>query len=206
MLYPKSVFSFLCNDSEFHWMGTGTRPLILLKWHLTRRRSNRKENRNCMPAVFVFHAGMCFIIMLSMTNPFVLFITYCIWLLFRPPWNKETTAEELDTTEKQAFLIWRRDLARLDFWHLNIVFLHPHSTILVSLINIICHVSCSSYDYFVMVSYHITTCVYPDYLFLVLLLWIVTCIIFSTLISQYHLYFKVKLYFIQNINFDGTFI
>lgn len=32
----------------------------------------------------------------------------------RPPWNSKTTAEELDTTERQAFLIWRRDLARLE--------------------------------------------------------------------------------------------
>ncbi|KAL8090480.1 hypothetical protein AgCh_039795 [Apium graveolens] len=32
----------------------------------------------------------------------------------RPLWNKETTAEELDTAERQSFLIWRRDLARLE--------------------------------------------------------------------------------------------
>ncbi|KAL1828076.1 hypothetical protein ACET3Z_006488 [Daucus carota] len=32
----------------------------------------------------------------------------------RPPWTLETTIEELDTNERQAFLIWRRDLARLE--------------------------------------------------------------------------------------------
>ncbi|XP_047322209.1 GTPase LSG1-2-like [Impatiens glandulifera] len=32
----------------------------------------------------------------------------------RPPWNAKMTFEELDTNERQAFLIWRRSLARLE--------------------------------------------------------------------------------------------
>lgn len=49
----------------------------------------------------------------------------------RPKWNEDTTAEELQTKEKEEFLAWRRDLAlfqedtgllltpyekNLDFW------------------------------------------------------------------------------------------
>lgn len=33
--------------------------------------------------------------------------------IFRPKWNTETTAEELETKEKQNFLDWRRKLAEL---------------------------------------------------------------------------------------------
>nr|GMD71379.1 GTPase LSG1-2 [Ipomoea batatas] len=32
----------------------------------------------------------------------------------RPPWNSRMSVEELDTNERQAFLIWRRSLARLE--------------------------------------------------------------------------------------------
>ncbi|KAL6007217.1 hypothetical protein ACLOJK_032713 [Asimina triloba] len=32
----------------------------------------------------------------------------------RPPWNAKMTVEELETNERQAFLIWRRSLARLE--------------------------------------------------------------------------------------------
>ncbi|KAF7056658.1 hypothetical protein CFC21_064043 [Triticum aestivum] len=32
----------------------------------------------------------------------------------RPPWTNRMTAEELDTSERQAFLEWRRNLARLE--------------------------------------------------------------------------------------------
>ncbi|KAF6139258.1 hypothetical protein GIB67_021468 [Kingdonia uniflora] len=32
----------------------------------------------------------------------------------RPPWNAKMSVEELDNNEKQAFLIWRRSLARLE--------------------------------------------------------------------------------------------
>lgn len=32
----------------------------------------------------------------------------------RPPWNAEMNVEELDTNERQAFLAWRRNLARLE--------------------------------------------------------------------------------------------
>nr|GMD69597.1 GTPase LSG1-2 [Ipomoea batatas] len=32
----------------------------------------------------------------------------------RPPWNSKMSVEELDTNERQAFLIWRRSLARLE--------------------------------------------------------------------------------------------
>ncbi|KAJ7948073.1 large subunit GTPase 1-like [Quillaja saponaria] len=32
----------------------------------------------------------------------------------RPPWNSGMSIEELDTNERQAFLIWRRTLARLE--------------------------------------------------------------------------------------------
>ncbi|CAK9169539.1 unnamed protein product [Ilex paraguariensis] len=32
----------------------------------------------------------------------------------RPPWNSKMSAEELDTNERQAFLVWRRSLARLE--------------------------------------------------------------------------------------------
>lgn len=34
-------------------------------------------------------------------------------ILFRPPWNAKMSVEELDNSEKQAFLEWRRILARL---------------------------------------------------------------------------------------------
>jgi len=33
-------------------------------------------------------------------------------VLFRPPWNAGMSVEELDANEKQAFLTWRRSLAR----------------------------------------------------------------------------------------------
>ncbi|XP_065852586.1 GTPase LSG1-1-like [Euphorbia lathyris] len=32
----------------------------------------------------------------------------------RPPWNAQMSVDELDTNEKQSFLIWRRGLARLE--------------------------------------------------------------------------------------------
>lgn len=32
----------------------------------------------------------------------------------RPPWNAEMSVEELDDNERQAFLVWRRSLARLE--------------------------------------------------------------------------------------------
>ncbi|XP_020596228.1 LOW QUALITY PROTEIN: GTPase LSG1-1-like [Phalaenopsis equestris] len=32
----------------------------------------------------------------------------------RPPWNSRMSAEELDVKERQAFLVWRRSLARLE--------------------------------------------------------------------------------------------
>ncbi|KAH0455583.1 hypothetical protein IEQ34_015615 [Dendrobium chrysotoxum] len=32
----------------------------------------------------------------------------------RPPWNSRMSAEELDVNERQAFLVWRRSLARLE--------------------------------------------------------------------------------------------
>lgn len=34
-------------------------------------------------------------------------------ILSRPPWNAKMSVEELDNSEKQAFLEWRRILARL---------------------------------------------------------------------------------------------
>ncbi|CBI24436.3 unnamed protein product, partial [Vitis vinifera] len=36
------------------------------------------------------------------------------WIFCRPPWNVGMTAEELDANERQALLIWRRSLARLE--------------------------------------------------------------------------------------------
>jgi len=35
------------------------------------------------------------------------------FLYFRPPWRAYMSVEELDDNERQAFLIWRRRLARL---------------------------------------------------------------------------------------------
>lgn len=35
-------------------------------------------------------------------------------LFFRPKWNENTTPEELDRQEKDAFLEWRRELARVE--------------------------------------------------------------------------------------------
>lgn len=32
---------------------------------------------------------------------------------YRPPWTAAMSVEELDANEKQAFLVWRRSLARL---------------------------------------------------------------------------------------------
>lgn len=32
----------------------------------------------------------------------------------RPPWTPEMSVEELDDNERQAFLVWRRSLARLE--------------------------------------------------------------------------------------------
>ena len=34
---------------------------------------------------------------------------------YRPPWNAGMSVEELDANEKQAFLVWRRSLARLGY-------------------------------------------------------------------------------------------
>lgn len=34
----------------------------------------------------------------------------------RPPWNAGMSVEELDDNEKQAFLVWRRSLARFSAW------------------------------------------------------------------------------------------
>lgn len=31
----------------------------------------------------------------------------------RPQWNARTTAEELDASEREAFLVWRRELVRV---------------------------------------------------------------------------------------------
>jgi hypothetical protein len=31
----------------------------------------------------------------------------------RPPWHSQMTVEELDVNERRAFLVWRRNLARL---------------------------------------------------------------------------------------------
>ncbi|XP_020575636.1 GTPase LSG1-2-like [Phalaenopsis equestris] len=39
----------------------------------------------------------------------------------RPPWNSRMSAEELDVKERQAFLVWRRSLARFTYkyWRLD---------------------------------------------------------------------------------------
>lgn len=42
----------------------------------------------------------------------------------RPPWNAGMSVEELDGNERQAFLIWRRSLSRLDSVHLDICFIY----------------------------------------------------------------------------------
>lgn len=39
-------------------------------------------------------------------------MTYALFISARPPWNPSMTVEELDANERQAFLIWRRSLAR----------------------------------------------------------------------------------------------
>lgn len=64
-----------------------------------------------MLAVFVFHAGNCY--------PFLNLVHYLVswskvlkYFFFRPPWNTRMSVEELDANENQAFLAWRRNLAR----------------------------------------------------------------------------------------------
>lgn len=40
----------------------------------------------------------------------------------RPPWNAEMSVEELDDNEKQAFLLWRRSLARFSSFNTGQLF------------------------------------------------------------------------------------
>lgn len=40
----------------------------------------------------------------------------------RPPWNPSMSVEELDDNERQAFLAWRRSLARLALFTIGLFF------------------------------------------------------------------------------------
>lgn len=67
-----------------------------------------------MLAVCVFHAGSHFFPIESLGK--LIYKHIRIHFSFvRPPWNAEMTVEELDTNERQAFLAWRRNLARSGF-------------------------------------------------------------------------------------------
>lgn len=76
-----------------------------------------------MPEVFEFHAGMfvtfvpksriiCAISVLKVVPLFKIFYSI-IFHYFRPRWYAGMSVEELDANERQAFLMWRRSLARL---------------------------------------------------------------------------------------------
>lgn len=71
-----------------------------------------------MLVAFVFHAGICRSpgLSLSFKKNLVLYVVSWSKVLklffFRPPWNTRMSVEELDVNERQAFLAWRRNLAR----------------------------------------------------------------------------------------------
>ena len=64
-----------------------------------------------MLQAFVFLEGNYF---LSLIRPYFIIELNKLTCLFlcRPPWNVGMTVDELDVNENQAFLAWRRSLAK----------------------------------------------------------------------------------------------
>lgn len=67
-----------------------------------------------MLVVSEFHAGMSYCFTKNQVS-YVWLESEDFFYSYRPSWNAGMSVEELDANEKQAFLVWRRSLARLGY-------------------------------------------------------------------------------------------
>lgn len=78
-----------------------------------------------MQAIFGFPAGLLTVWQLVSSSSYIILLMHAFifqllkvgvfltMMCCRPPWNATMSVEELDANERQAFLVWRRSLARL---------------------------------------------------------------------------------------------